>query len=130
MFESVSACSSSVIISFWPTGSGVIAVAISLLIMDLMQGIQQQPHRVNMAAKTAIDTRIDDTKLRYFPNMSIQLSHMEVSTPECSFILSFKVFSLSRALVRLPSAAVLLGMKVQHCSPLLCFSLRCAFFWA
>lgn len=130
MFESVSACSSSVIISFWPTGSGVIAVAISLLIMDLMQGIQQQPHRVNMAAKTAIDTRIDDTRLRYFPSMSIQLSHMEVSTPECSFILSFRVFSLSRALVRLPSAAVLLGMKVQHCSPLLCFSLCCAFFWA
>lgn len=114
---SLSLFSRSIIVSGGDVTWGVMAVAISLFISALIQGMQQHPHKVSMAANTATDTRIDDTKLRYFPNMSIQLSHVEVSTPECSFIFLFRVFRPSRALVKRPSAAVFFGMKVQHRSP-------------
>ncbi|MED6250375.1 hypothetical protein ATANTOWER_031600 [Ataeniobius toweri] len=78
------------------------------------QGIQQHPHNVKIAAKEIIT---DDTKILYFPNTSSQESHIEVSTPECSFILPLRDLKPSMALVRLLSAAVLLGMNVQHFSP-------------
>ncbi|MED6259773.1 hypothetical protein ATANTOWER_030667 [Ataeniobius toweri] len=81
------------------------------------QGIQQHPHNVKIAANSAKEIITDDTKTLYFPNTSSQESHIEASTPECSFILPFKDLKPSMALVRLPSAAVLLGMNVQHCSP-------------
>ena len=80
-------------------------------------GTQQHPHKVSIAANTAIDTNTEDTRARYLPNTDIHESHMEVSTPECSFIFPFRVRRPSMALVKLPSAAVLLGIKEQHCSP-------------
>ncbi|MEQ2297868.1 hypothetical protein AMECASPLE_039103 [Ameca splendens] len=81
------------------------------------QGKQQHPHNVKIAANTAKEIITDDTKILYFPNTSSQESHIEVSTPECSFISPFRDLNPSMALVRLPSAAVLLGMNVQHFSP-------------
>ncbi|MED6266193.1 hypothetical protein CHARACLAT_033266 [Characodon lateralis] len=69
-----------------------------------------------IAANTAKEIMTDDTKMLYFPNTSSQESHIEVSTPECSFILPFRDLKPSMALVKLPSAAVL-GMNVKHFSP-------------
>lgn len=93
------------------------AVVINLFNRVLVQGIQQQPQRVNIAANTATDINSEETRVLYLPKTSSQLSHMDVSTPECSFILWLSERRPSTALVREPSGAVLLGMKVQQASP-------------
>lgn len=106
---------SAIIICAGSCGGGAMAAVINLLNKDLMHGMQQQPQVNIMAVKTPTETRINVTRLLYFPNISIQESHISVSTPECSFILSLRVLKSSMALVRLPSGAVVLGIKVQHC---------------
>ena len=93
------------------------AVVINRSDRTRMHGIQQHPHNVNKAEKTASDKSREEIRALYFPNTPIQLSQNVVSTPECSFIFSFNVLKPAMALVNLPPEAVLLGMNTQHDSP-------------
>ncbi|KAI9999654.1 hypothetical protein NQD34_018304 [Periophthalmus magnuspinnatus] len=94
------------------------AAVINLLIRERRQGIQQHPHKVKIATNTAIDTRTDETSALQRPNPLSQSSQKGVLNPDCSFKRLFIARRLPIALVRLPSAAVLLGMTTQQLAPI------------
>lgn len=75
------------------------------------------PHVTVIAKNVAKETITDKTKPFHCPNTDVIHPSRGLSISECSCISLDNVWRPSRALVTEPSAAILLGMKVQHIPP-------------
>lgn len=90
----------------------------SLVDRDQIHGMQKHPQVTRMPRQTPADIR-DITRLFHLPNILLNQSEIGLSMPDASCISLDKALKPCKARVTLPSGAVLFGMKVQHCSPIM-----------
>lgn len=85
-----------------------------LTIRSLTQGMTQHPHSVKKVKATMTPIMSDNSKAFPFPKMLSNHLKIDISVPAFSLSSSANFSNLLSATVKEPSAAVLLGIKVQH----------------
>lgn len=94
------------------------AVFISLCPNPRIQGMVQQPTRMSIPITIARGVKIEVESL-HFPNRFSMRPEKGSSIPEFSANSFARVVRPCKAFVIVPSGAVLLGIKVQHWTPIM-----------